>query len=115
MAELGTGPHRSGDIVTELDRTVTSLGPVRAKLISKGMVWSPAHGDTALHGSAFRRVHAPHHAEGRLGGADRGCPARPRPARTPTPRPISLFQPGDKHEPASGRAGAPDTVGEVQG
>lgn len=48
MAELGPGPHRSGDIATELDRTVTSLGPVRAKLISKGMIWSPAHGDTAF-------------------------------------------------------------------
>ena len=48
MAELGPGPHRSGDIATELDRTVTSLGPVRAKLIAKGMIWSPAHGDTAF-------------------------------------------------------------------
>ena len=48
MAELGAGPHRSGDVALELDRTVTSLGPVRAKLISKGMVWSPSHGDTAF-------------------------------------------------------------------
>ena len=48
MAELGAGPHRSGEIANELARAVTSLAPVRAKLISKGMVWSPAHGDTAF-------------------------------------------------------------------
>lgn len=48
MAELGPGPHRSGDIADELDRKVTSLGPVRSKMIEKGMVWSPSHGDTAF-------------------------------------------------------------------
>ena len=48
MAELGPGPHRSGDIAAELDRKVTSLGPVRSQLIGKGMVWSPSHGDTAF-------------------------------------------------------------------
>jgi hypothetical protein len=48
MAELGPGPHRSGDIADELDRKVTSLGPTRNTLISKGMIWSPSHGDTAF-------------------------------------------------------------------
>lgn len=48
MAELGSGPHRSGDIALELGRDVTSLGPIRNKLISKGMIWSPHHGDTAF-------------------------------------------------------------------
>lgn len=48
MAELGPGPHRSGDIAKELDREVTALGPVRSKLIAKGMVYSPSHGDTAF-------------------------------------------------------------------
>ena len=48
MAELGPGPHRSGDIADQLNRPVTSLGPTRNKLISKGMVWSPSHGDTAF-------------------------------------------------------------------
>ena len=46
MAEIGPGPHRSGDIAEELGRTVTSLGPVRSQLIAKGMIWSPGHGDT---------------------------------------------------------------------
>lgn len=46
MAELGPGPHRSGDIADQLGRDVTSLGPTRAQLIAKGMIWSPSHGDT---------------------------------------------------------------------
>jgi hypothetical protein len=48
MAELGSGPHRSGDIADKLGREVTSLGPTRSQLIVKGMIWSPSHGDTAF-------------------------------------------------------------------
>jgi hypothetical protein len=48
MAELGPGPHRSGDIAEQLARDVTSLGPTRSQLIVKGMIWSPSHGDTAF-------------------------------------------------------------------
>ena len=48
MAELGPGPHRSGDIANELNRAVNRLGPTRSQLIAKGMVWSPSHGDTAF-------------------------------------------------------------------
>jgi hypothetical protein len=48
MAELGPGPHRSGDIAEKLERNVQSLGPLRAGLIAKGMIWSPTHGDTAF-------------------------------------------------------------------
>lgn len=48
MAQLGPGPHRSGDIAAELDRAVSSFGPTRSQLIVKGMIWSPNHGDTAF-------------------------------------------------------------------
>lgn len=48
MAELGPGPHRSGDIANQLGREVTSLGPTRSQLIAKGMIWAPHHGDTAF-------------------------------------------------------------------
>jgi hypothetical protein len=48
MSELGAGPHRSGDIADEFGRSVTSLAPLRNGLISKGMIWSPSHGDTAF-------------------------------------------------------------------
>ena len=48
MAQLGAGPHRSGDIAEGLNRQVSSLAPVRNQLINKGMIWSPSHGDTAF-------------------------------------------------------------------
>ncbi len=48
MADLGAGPHRSGDVAVNLKRTVQSLAPTRAHLIEKGMIWSPSHGDTAF-------------------------------------------------------------------
>ncbi len=45
MAELGPGAHRTSDIADLLGVKITTLGPVRAKLIKKGMIYSPAHGD----------------------------------------------------------------------
>ncbi len=48
MAELGPGPHRSGDVATKLGVKVESVAPRRSVLIQKGMVYSPAHGDTAF-------------------------------------------------------------------
>ena len=48
MAELGPGPHGSGEIARTLGRKVTALGPTRSQLIAKGMVWSAARGDTAF-------------------------------------------------------------------
>jgi hypothetical protein len=48
MAELGPGAHRTGDIAETLGVKVNNLGPVRAKLIRKGMIYSPAHGDMAF-------------------------------------------------------------------
>ncbi|MFA5975245.1 MAG: ATP-binding protein [Elusimicrobiota bacterium] len=48
MANIGPGPHRSGDIADQLGREVTSLAPTRSQLIAKGMIWSPSHGDTAF-------------------------------------------------------------------
>lgn len=48
VAELGPGAHRTSDIADILGVKITSLGPVRAKLIQKGMIYSPAHGDIAF-------------------------------------------------------------------
>lgn len=45
MAELGEGPHRSGDIAAKLGRPVETVAPLRAKVIAKGMVFAPAYGD----------------------------------------------------------------------
>lgn len=48
MADLGSRAQRTGDIAQTLGVKVNSLGPVRANLIKKGMIYSPAHGDLAF-------------------------------------------------------------------
>jgi hypothetical protein len=48
MARLGKGPYRSSDVADTLGDSVQSLGPRRAAIIRKGMIYSPAHGDIAF-------------------------------------------------------------------
>jgi hypothetical protein len=48
MAELGPGPHRSGDVADVLGKKVNLVAPVRSKLIAKGMAYCPSHGDIAF-------------------------------------------------------------------
>ena len=44
MSELGDGPYAVGDIAKAMGRTQSSLGPIRAKVIAKGMAYSTDHG-----------------------------------------------------------------------
>jgi hypothetical protein len=48
LAALGGTPQRSGDIAEKLGVKVNSIAPLRAQLITKGMIYSPSHGDTAF-------------------------------------------------------------------
>ncbi len=48
LADLGEGAKRSGDVADRLGVKVTSIGPTRSKLITKGMIYSPQHGETAF-------------------------------------------------------------------
>lgn len=48
MAQLGGGPHRSGAIANALSARVEAVSAIRSTLIAKGMIYSPAHGDTAF-------------------------------------------------------------------
>lgn len=48
LAELGTGNQRSGDVAERLGVKVQTIAPLRSSLIKKGMIYSPAHGDTAF-------------------------------------------------------------------
>ncbi len=48
LAELGEGPQRSADVATAMQRSATSLGPVRDSLIKKGMIFSPEYGQIAF-------------------------------------------------------------------
>jgi AAA ATPase-like protein len=45
MAQLGTGPYRSSDVAAQLGQAASKLGPRRAQIISKGMIYSPQYGD----------------------------------------------------------------------
>jgi hypothetical protein len=48
LADTGDTTQRSGDIAERLHVKVQSIAPVRNGLIKKGMIFSPAHGDTAF-------------------------------------------------------------------
>jgi hypothetical protein len=48
MAELGPGPHKTGDVANMLGVLANTIAPVRQQLIVKGMVWSQRHGETAF-------------------------------------------------------------------
>lgn len=48
MANVGPGTRRTGDIAEALNVKLSSIGPIRAKLIGKGMIYSPAYGDMAF-------------------------------------------------------------------
>lgn len=45
MARLGSGPYRSSEVADKLGESAQKLGPRRAKIIAKGMIYSPQHGD----------------------------------------------------------------------
>jgi hypothetical protein len=47
MAEDGDGPSLTKDVADRLGRATTSLGPTRANLIAKGLVFAPEHGRIA--------------------------------------------------------------------
>lgn len=48
MAELGPGPHKTGDIAKELKKSPQQLGAVREALIKSGMIYSPKYGLAAF-------------------------------------------------------------------
>ena len=48
MAELGPGAQRGSEVAECLSVKINSIGPTRAKLINKGMIYSPAHGYLAF-------------------------------------------------------------------
>lgn len=48
LAELGAQPQRSGDIAALMGVKVQTVAPLRDSLMKKGMIYSPAHGDTAF-------------------------------------------------------------------
>lgn len=45
MASLGKGSYKSADIAERLKKNLNFLGPRRASIIGKGMIYSPNHGE----------------------------------------------------------------------
>jgi len=60
LAVLGDGVQRSGEIADKLKVSQQSIAPIRNSLIKKGMIYSPAYGDTdftvPLFGAFLKRV-----------------------------------------------------------
>jgi hypothetical protein len=48
MAEVGPGPHRTGDVARVLGVDSNQVAPVRRNLIESGMIYSQRHGETAF-------------------------------------------------------------------
>ena len=48
MAVDGAGPSRTGELAARLGTKASSLGPTRAQLIQKGMIYAPDHGQVAF-------------------------------------------------------------------
>jgi hypothetical protein len=48
MADDGEGPSASGEIARRLGKKLQSVGPTRANLIHKGLVYAPEHGQIAF-------------------------------------------------------------------
>jgi hypothetical protein len=58
MADLGDGPHRTGEVSERLSRRPSDVSMVRDSLIKKGLIYSPDHGVvdfTVPHFSPFMR------------------------------------------------------------
>ena len=48
MAQLGSGPHKTGDIADTMGKTSSQLGPTRDALIMNGMIYSLKYGYAAF-------------------------------------------------------------------
>lgn len=66
MAQLGPDAHRASEVARLLDRTTEQVGPVRSRLIDKGLLYTPGHGFAAFTVPQFDRYMLRCHPE--LGG-----------------------------------------------
>jgi hypothetical protein len=55
MAELGPQPHRASEVARRIQRTVEQAGPIRSRLIDKGLLYTPGHGYAAFTVPQFDR------------------------------------------------------------
>lgn len=48
MAALGEAPYKTGEVAQKLHKNSSAFGVIRAKLIDKGMIYSPTHGEISF-------------------------------------------------------------------
>lgn len=68
MAELGPNAHRASEVARRIGRTTEQAGPIRSRLIDKGLLYTPGHGYAAFTVPQFDRYMLRCHSD--LAGAD---------------------------------------------
>lgn len=63
MAELGPQAHRASEVAHRINRTVEQAGPIRSRLIDKGLLYTPGHGYAAFTVPQFDRYMLRCHSE----------------------------------------------------
>ena len=63
MAELGPVPHRASEVARQLNRSTEQAGPIRSRLIDKGLLYTPGHGYAAFTVPQFDRYMLKRHGE----------------------------------------------------
>jgi hypothetical protein len=63
MAGLGPKPHRASEVARRVNRTVEQAGPIRSRLIDKGLLYTPGRGYAAFTVPQFDRYMLRCHAE----------------------------------------------------
>jgi hypothetical protein len=63
MAELGSEPHRASEVAGRIHRTTEQAGPIRSRLIGKGLLYTPGHGYAAFTVPQFDRYMLRRHSD----------------------------------------------------
>jgi len=63
MAELGQEPHRATEVALRIGRRVEQAGPLRSRLIAKGLLYTPGHGLAAFTVPQFDKYMLRRHAD----------------------------------------------------
>ena len=63
MARLGPEAHRASEVARGIGRTVEQAGPIRSRLIDKGLLYTPGHGLAAFTVPQFDRYMLRCHAD----------------------------------------------------
>ena len=63
MARLGLHPQKASDVAKVLGRSTEQVGPIRSRLINKGLLYTPGHGYAAFTVPQFDRYLLRRHSD----------------------------------------------------